>query len=236
MAKRFGIPAKRQHRLMTAIERAHEPSIAAVLARGYLAALDGKPSAEHEQEVRNALTGMAQLSVRVFANETNKAFAKAERKDFAGTVAKWAFRYIALEAFRRRITAISETTRSQVIDAVRRGFDDGLGQDGIGQYVRDLIPTFSRQRANLIARTETHGAANYGMQAAAADTGLVLRKEWISAEDARTRPDHADMSGKTVAIDEAFDFGAYSLAYPGDPSGPAEGVINCRCTIGYIPE
>jgi uncharacterized protein with gpF-like domain len=229
-------------RLLARIERESRKRIAAELAAGYADAIaawdrtgDVPALTEHSERLRLILEDVAARSVRAFATETNAAFAKAERKDFAATLAKLATRYISLEAFRRRITDIAETTRQNVIDAVQRGFDAGLGQEGVGGFVRSLVPSFSRQRANLIARTETHGAANYGAMGAAAETGLTLRKVWIAAEDERTREEHAAMNGTAVDMGAAFDFGAYSLMYPGDPSGPAEAVINCRCTLGYEP-
>jgi len=170
-------------RLLARIERESRKRIAAELAAGYADAIaawdrtgDVPALTEHSERLRLILEDVAARSVRAFATETNAAFAKAERKDFAATLAKLATRYISLEAFRRRITDIAETTRQNVIDAVQRGFDAGLGQEGVGGFVRSLVPSFSRQRANLIARTETHGAANYGAMGAAAETGLTLRK------------------------------------------------------------
>jgi uncharacterized protein with gpF-like domain len=235
-------PAKRQLRMMDAIERAHMPQIAAELARAYVEYIaaweQGRGFAvdlDHERRMTAIIESMARMAVRAFGAETDRLLKRIERKDFAATLAKLASRYISLEAFRRRITDIAETTRQNVIDAVQRGFDAGLGQEGVGGFVRSLVPSFSRQRANLIARTETHGAANYGAVGAAAETGLTLRKVWIAAEDERTREEHAAMNGTAVDMGAAFDFGAYSLMYPGDPSGPAEAVINCRCTLGYEP-
>jgi hypothetical protein len=35
-------------------------------------------------------------------------------------------------------------------------------------------------------------------------------------------------------MDEPFTVGGASLMYPGDPAGPAEEVINCRCCVGFI--
>ena len=37
-------------------------------------------------------------------------------------------------------------------------------------------------------------------------------------------------------MNELFDFGDYSLAYPGDRNGPPEGVIMCRCFVNYEPK
>jgi len=157
-----------------------------------------------------------------------------ERKDFAATMTRIALGYIASEVIRRRITNVAETTRGQIIGAVARGYDDGLGQVGVAGYIRDLIPGMSGARAGMIARTETHGAANYGSISAAAETGLRLRKEWIAAEDERTRESHALANGQIVEQADAFDVGGEALFYPGDPGGAAAEVINCRCTTGFI--
>jgi uncharacterized protein with gpF-like domain len=193
---------------------------------------------QHKPNLQDILERQAAIAVGLFGRRILEAQKSGhivlERKDFASTIVKLAGRYIANEAFRRRITDISETTRGQIINAVDRGFDEGLGTSGTAKLVRDLVPALSRQRSALIARTETHGAANYGGFGAAQETGLKLRKEWISAEDERTRQDHADMDGTIVDMDGAFNFPDYSLFYPGEPGGPAEGVINCRCAVGWV--
>ena len=89
----------------------------------------------------------------------------------------------------------------------------------------------------MIARTETHGAANYGSDEAAKQTGLPLSREWISAQDERTRETHREANGTTTSMDGTFKVGDAELAFPGDPDGGAdypEEVINCRCTVAYI--
>lgn len=157
-----------------------------------------------------------------------------ETKGFAETMARIALDYIGSEMIRRRIVSVADTTRQQIINAVDRGFQAGLGQQGVAAFIRAAIPEMSSFRAGLIARTETHGAANAGAVAAADETGLLLDKEWISAEDARTRPDHDAANGQIVGKGESFNVGGSSLEYPGDPSGPAEQVIACRCALGWV--
>ena len=89
-------------------------------------------------------------------------------------------------------------------------------------------------RGALIARTETHAAANAGADTAARETGLQLRKEWVSAEDERTRDSHRVADGDVADMDGAFAVGADLLKYPGDPAGSPEETINCRCAISHI--
>jgi phage baseplate assembly protein W len=159
---------------------------------------------------------------------------QVETKDFAATMTRLALSYVGQELIRRRITDVAETTRSQIVSAVARGYADGLGQNEIARTIRPLVPQMAGYRARMIARTETHGAANYGSTAAADETGLRLQKEWIAAADERTRETHALADRQVVGKDEAFDIGGASGMYPGDPSLPAEESINCRCCIGYI--
>lgn len=154
-----------------------------------------------------------------------------ERKeDFAQMMMRMALQYVSQESVRRKITSITDTTRARIVSMVDRGYSDGLGVAEIARGIRSAIPGMSRLRGALIARTETHGAANFGADVAARETGLTLRKEWVSAADERTRESHAAADGETVGMDDAFSNG---LMYPGDPSGDADEVINCRCSISH---
>ncbi len=74
---------------------------------------------------------------------------------------------------------------------------------------------------------------SYGSIQAAKQSGLRLTKVWLSTPDGRTRADHRDADGQEVGIDEMFDVGGEELAYPGDPSGSASNVCQCRCTTYY---
>jgi hypothetical protein len=61
-------------------------------------------------------------------------------------------------------------------------------------------------------------------------------KIWLSSGDDRTRETHAAANGQSVKLEGMFVVGEAELSYPGDPHGPAEEVINCRCTVVYEPE
>jgi uncharacterized protein with gpF-like domain len=55
---------------------------------------------------------------------------------------------------------------------------------------------------------------------------------WNTAGDERVRESHADMEGQQVPLGQPFVSGlGNDLMYPGDPSAPAEDVINCRCVV-----
>lgn len=236
---------RRQGLLLDRIEAGFRRRIAAEIARAanemvrVFAITNEVPVArDHAANIEAIFRGLAIEAATTFGARVMAA-AKSdaqvlETKDFADTMARVALSYIAGEAIRRRITSIAETTRNQIVAAVARGYADGLAQDGVASMIMDAIPAISNMRSAMIARTETHGAANFGALEAARETGITLRREWLSAEDDRTRPSHAEANGQTVGMDEPFTVGDASLMYPGDPNGPAEEVINCRCSVAFI--
>ena len=134
----------------------------------------------------------------------------------------------------QRIKWITETTRETFISVIDRiayaGFEAGKGIPEIAREImRDLNIT-EKYRAERIARTEVISSSNLSSQAGAQATGLELDKEWIAYIDDKTRESHAALNGVKVDMNETFSNG---LEVPGDPSGEAEEVINCRCTVGY---
>ena len=86
--------------------------------------------------------------------------------------------------------------------------------------------------AKRIARTEGH---RIQCQAAmdvchnAKDRGADVVKQWDSTLDGNTRTSHkGKLDGEIKEIDEPFSNG---LMFPGDPSGSAAEVVNCRCAL-----
>jgi len=196
------------------------------------------PAKVHRAELNAVYSKALTNSILTAANRIQRV-AKAgagpdETKDFASVMATFALRYVASEAIRKRITSVSDTTRATIVEGVRLGFEAGLGQDGVGRAIRDRIPSVSRRRANLIARTETHGAANAGADAAIREEGLEYRREWMAGSDARTRDSHRRADGQDVGADEPFSVGGTRLMYPGDPRGRASETINCRCSVAFV--
>ena len=85
-------------------------------------------------------------------------------------------------------------------------------------------------RAHTIARTEMGAAYGEAQQQTAHmamdEYGFIVEKEWSTAGEERVRPSHEEIDGERRGIDEYYSNG---LMYPGDPNGPPEEVINCRC-------
>ena len=106
--------------------------------------------------------------------------------------------------------------------------------------------SFFRWQALRIARTESTAASNLGGLNAIKDTGFVMDKIWVSAQDSRARRnpdnwfDHYHMNGKVARPDGKFEMTSMKghvdeLEYPGDPKGHPANTINCRCTLVYKP-
>jgi hypothetical protein len=180
------------------------------------------------------LAAVSAFGGRILEQGKSAGLVLERKEDFSQTMNRLALQYVQQEAIRRRIQGVTETTRRQIIGAVDRGYQDGVGTAEIARNVRGVVAGLARFRAEAIARTETHGAANFGSDSAAKLTGLPLRREWLAAQDERTRESHAAADGQIVGPEDAFTVGSSTLMYPGDPSAPPEEVVNCRCVLGYI--
>jgi len=94
-----------------------------------------------------------------------------------------------------------------------------------------------RNRAETIARTEAMASIHQSQEEAmrqAMEAGIdpdSVGYVWRTAADSsRVRDSHATMNGQEVGVDEPFVTGnGVRLMYPGDPDGPPEEIINCRC-------
>lgn len=127
-----------------------------------------------------------------------------------------------------------DALRKVLQEALAEGLDAGESIPALAARIigatDDVYENMSTFRAEMIARTETMSSVNFGQQIVYQEEG-VERKEWLATLDNETRDAHAEVNGDTVDIDEPFTVGGETLEYPGDPSGSAENVINCRCTI-----
>ena len=90
------------------------------------------------------------------------------------------------------------------------------------------VYNLTRERCKTIARTETAATSNTATFSTYKAEG-VKQKEWVGG----TRESHAAVDGEVRAMGQSFSNG---LLYPGDPSGPADEVINCTCTVSPVVE
>lgn len=136
---------------------------------------------------------------------------------------------------RNRLVGIGDHLWFTAREQLAEGLALGESQPKLAQRVRDAVGV-ALPRARTIARTESHGARNVAavatlqrFESAYAPPG-VMRKQWQATEDERTRHTHHEADGQTATFADPFIVGGFSLAFPGDPAGPPQEVINCRCT------
>jgi len=94
----------------------------------------------------------------------------------------------------------------------------------------DAERSYWANRATRIARTEATGAYNSGALHALSAEGATS-KIWEATGDSRTRPTHRAADGQEVPIGARFIVGTAALMMPGDPTGPANEVVDCRCCV-----
>ena len=156
-----------------------------------------------------------------------------ERKDFATDFSLWLDRWIAAH-IAAKVTRISDTTRDQIRDSIAIGLREELGPRQVARLIQERTRTIGRSRAMTIATTEVNGASNAATVEAANALDITTRRQWIAASDRRTRTSHEIANGQIRADGEAFDVGGAKLMQPGDPSGPPEEIIRCRCGVGLV--
>jgi HK97 family phage portal protein len=132
---------------------------------------------------------------------------------------------------------VSKTSYRQISAAIMAGERAGLSFREIADLVQQTA--FGRSntdaRAMAIARTEASGAMSQGSWDQAKDAGIFVAKEWLSFDDGNTRPTHLQARDEGV-IPINNKFKSNNLEYPLDPSGNADEVINCRCTLVYYTQ
>lgn len=119
--------------------------------------------------------------------------------------------------------------KKTITQEISRGIASSLPYSDIARNISSVSKA-PLSRAKTIARTEGHRIQQTSArdaQYAAKKKGADVLKQWDAALDGRTRPSHARVDGEIRELDEEFSNG---LMYPGDPSGGAAEVVNCRCT------
>ncbi len=142
-----------------------------------------------------------------------------------------------LAVARNRLVGVGDTAWDLARGELEQGMRAGEPIDDLTVRVEHVLDV-AEGRARTIARTETLGAVNAGQTVAVRQLGADAPrfKEWLATADSRTRDTHWVADGQRVRLDERFVVGGASLDYPGDPSGPAREVVNCRCTVLFVDD
>ena len=126
---------------------------------------------------------------------------------------------------------MKDVLRGQFVDALKAGESVTDMMTRIQTLADDMPEWKSRQ----IAQTEMISAINHGGMIGNKESGVVWGTQWIGALDDRIRDSHREMTEneEAAALDEPFSNGCL---YPGDPDGPPEESVNCRCTTKPLTE
>ena len=142
-----------------------------------------------------------------------------------------------------QISTINSTNENTIRRVVKQYVEDAIvdGDDtvNLSRRLQSKFGELSDSSSTRIARTEVGMASTNGAKEAVKSLNVPnMFKEWVSANDARVRdgdhggPDHAMVNGQEVPLDEKFSVPPdTSMDGPGDPSAPADQVINCRCVL-----
>jgi len=139
-----------------------------------------------------------------------------------------------------RLVRIPDEVYGLIVAELERGIREQESVPDIAKRVQTILTATGSEywpnRAVTVARTETLAAVNAGVYRSA-ELEAEQRgdpapfKQWISTADPRTRPTHREADKQRTLLREPFRVGGAQLLFPGDPRGPANEVINCRCSL-----
>ena len=120
--------------------------------------------------------------------------------------------------------------------------------DGPNEVIGDMREEFERELRETLAKTKAVDADQFDAQverltrwlstysinagteaATTSDPDGSVGLEWVTMNDSNVRSTHVEANGETVPSGLPFEVGGYELLYPGQPVGPPEIWINCRC-------
>lgn len=186
-----------------------------------------------------------QKAIDLALRMSRKSFYKAEDMPLS----------IAFDVFNPEVTdaLISQTTRfpagvvgtsEEIIRAtINEGLELGENIVKLRKRVEERLgSTYIKNRAEMIARSETIYASNAGAELGYMQSGVVEGKKWLTAIDERTCDLCLDMDGRTALLQTSFDIDSLKADYgwkfdytegemPHPPLHP-----RCRCTIIPIVE
>ena len=128
---------------------------------------------------------------------------------------------------------------NDVRDLLKRSIAEGWGDRKTKIELGRLLhvskakdETTSAYAARLRSAARTAATANAAHRMATSD--LAKKRgglRWMTVHDARVRPSHVEADGQIQELGHPYHVGKALLAYPGDPAGPPEETINCRCIL-----
>lgn len=141
-------------------------------------------------------------------------------------VTDWLSKYCVTQ-----IHDINSTTETLIREQLKQGEVNGESIPSLCNRIDQYFDDMEGYRVQRVVRTEVIGASNNAALMGYKQSGVVEKKEWLTAIDGRERSWHAEADGQVVGIDEKFIIGGEEMDSPGDGGASPENVVNCRCTI-----
>lgn len=140
----------------------------------------------------------------------------------------------------KRITQVTERTKMLYRELLTEAAGGILAPRQIASLFVSKRLMLVRHRALRIARTEMTHAAALGTEFAGnqieLNIGKPMYKVWYHNLSRDYRDTHAALNRKYVPKSDKFNVNGKMMKHPGDPSGGAGEVINCRCKHTYATE
>lgn len=159
-------------------------------------------------------------------------------------VSRHAFVMSQLGQTQNFLVRIPDETYNLVFAEITEGVNAGQNVEQIAGRVDTVLRYTGSERwpgrARTIAQTETTRAYGAGTLAAGLEqsriTGRLLQKAWRTERDANVRASHRAVDGEIRDLGMPYYVDGVALLFPGDPVGPPESVINCRCDLVILNE
>jgi hypothetical protein len=189
--------------------------------------------AQWEDEVDTILTTVGRIAMSAWSQATD-----------VPPVSRHSFVVATLAQTENFLVRIPDEVYNLVFAEINDGVNAGENLEQVAQRV-DRVLTYTGSeywpnRARTIAQTETTRAYGAGTLAAGMEqsrvTGRLLRKRWDTEHDAKVRTSHREVDGEVRDLFMPFYVDGFPLQFPGDPIGPPETVINCRCNLFIMNE
>ena len=186
-----------------------------------------------DAEVDSIMTVIGRIAMNAWSQATDVA-----------PVSRHAFVMAQLAETQNFLVRIPDEVYELVFAEITDAVNEGATVDQVAERVdRVLSHTDSERwpgRARVIAQTETTRAYGAGTLAAGMEqsrlSGRLLQKRWDTEHDTRVRASHREVDGQVLDLFMPFYVDGYQLMFPGDPVGPPETVINCRCDLAILNE